>query len=846
VQIVDFATDMHFAYPIKNRSEELEVLKRFEGQTVRSQGFSIKAIRWDNAPESRSRAVDEWLTSCGIQSQPTDPYSSAMNGAAERAILTSASAAKTMRIAAGLPKNLWAEMYKTANFLHQFTPTRLHDKDAAAGMTPYERKNKCLPDISFLRTIGCTAYVHIHKPIRRALDPQAKKGRLIGYTEFPPGYRILLADNTIVNSSHVTFSENVPANLSTTLKLNTAPSYYTSSGPKDPDYADWMDLEVPSEISLPPPPSRNSQTQPAQDLADDIDREETDDGTLAVERYLEPPLAEIVEAERPKRQRKPSSLYADESWETVGRRGKAKAVKRISYREAIKDERLRRSMVAELKNLFKGPNPAAAIVDLPSGRHAISCTWAHKYKYKPNGEFERAKSRVCPRGYEQIPHIDFNPSEVSSPVISLGATFLFLNIVVQRRMHRIVVDIDSAFTIPELKEEVYMQFPPGMKKVPGKAIRLFHSLNGMKQASFNWHGKARSHLTAIGFKSSGVDSCFFYRWKSDMLSMVILFVDDFHIASDDESILADIVVGFKKVFPCKTQPGNSYLGMSIDTINDGDLAIGQEAMIEEVLALTNLTDCKPVFTPAVPSVRLIRLPPDEVQDQSIQNFPYRQALGILLWIARCSRPDIFFAVGQLASHASNYGEQHIQALKHCVRYLKGTKDLRLVLRAGAKSILLRAYADADFAGEPQENERPMHSLTGSLIFIQGTGPIFWQSKLQDTISRSTAEAEYRASSSVAQQVTEYRIFLEEIGFAQPESTVIYQDNQACIAMTKSALCSSKSRHIKLDHHYIRQQVREGEIKLEYCPTTDMIADIFTKALPKAQFEKLRDLLLFAL
>ncbi len=140
----------------------------------------------------------------------------------------------------------------------------------------------------------------------------------------------------------------------------------------------------------------------------------------------------------------------------------------------------------------------------------------------------------------------------------------------------------------------------------------------------------------------------------------------------------------------------------------------------------------------------------------------------------------------------------------------------------------------------------MHSLTGGLIYMLGTGPIFWQSKLQETISKSTAEAEYRATSSIAQQISSYRIILEETGFTQSDPTIIFQDNQACIAMTNSVLCSSKSRHIKLDHHYIRQQVREGEVSLVYCPTEQMIADIFTKALPKPQFEKLRDLLFTAL
>ena len=79
--------------------------------------------------------------------------------------------------------------------------------------------------------------------------------------------------------------------------------------------------------------------------------------------------------------------------------------------------------------------------------------------------------------------------------------------------------------------------------------------------------------------------------------------------------------------------------------------------------------------------------------------------------------------------------------------------------------------------------------------------------------------------------------------AQATATTIWEDNQAAIAMTKSVLCSSKSRHIKLDHHYIRQQVNNGEVELKYCPTSEMVADILTKALDRRRFEKLRSILL---
>ena len=871
LMIVCLATDLHFSFPLKFKSDELDVLKRFEGQVVRSQGYRIHSIRWDNSKEQRSREVDAWLTASGIRSEPTAAYSSAMNGAAERAIQTDAAVARTLRIAAHLPKPLYAELFRTASFLHQYTPSRLNDDDAAAGMTPYERFHGKKPDVSFLRTIGCVAYVHVHKPCRKALDPTAVKGRLIGYTMFPRGYRVLLDDNRIVGSPHVTFSE---------AGSTSAPGWYTAQGPVDPDFSDWRPVIAatapPRTSALPraslpaaptsplPPPTPSRASNPYSVLSSDDDDGDADaedvlvdgspaplsdllsespavpDNELRLEQYLLPELS-VLAPSLPTRTGAPSCSLSRLPPPSHARR--VCAVKKITYRDALQDDRLRKSMLAEIHALFTGADPPAEIVDLPPGRRPIGCTWAHKLKYKATGEFDRAKSRVCPLGYQQVPGIDFDPSKVTSPVISLGGSFLFLNIAAQRRMKRTLLDVDGAFALITLQEEVYMRFPPGMKAPPGKAIRLRHSLNGLKQSGFNWHEKAHAHMLQQGFRHSQIEPCLYWKWVDDSLQMVALYVDDFHIAADNPDHLLPIIEGFKSVFPCKTQNGSMYLGMIITDCENGDIEIGQEACIDGLLSLLNLTDCCPVGTPAVPNRRLVKA---TTQDETVKSFPYRAAVGSLLWLARCSRPDIFFAVTQLAAHASCFNLEHVQAVKHCARYLKGTRHLRLRLRHGAPGTLLRAYADADFAGEPQENDQPMHSLSGSVLYIAGTGPIFWQSKLQPTLSRSTAEAEYRSSGLAAQHVAAYRTILQELGFAQPDPTLIYEDNQACIAMTNSLLCSSKARHIKLDHHYIRQQVREGEIALTYCDTTSMIADIFTKALPKIQFVKLRNLLMTAL
>ncbi len=153
------------------------------------------------------------------------------------------------------------------------------------------------------------------------------------------------------------------------------------------------------------------------------------------------------------------------------------------------------------------------------------------------------------------------------------------------------------------------------------------------------------------------------------------------------------------------------------------------------------------------------------------------------------------------------------------------------------------YADSDFAAEPEENDSPMCSTSGMVAYMHGIGALYSSVNLEKTISHSTAEAEYKSISRASKFVEGIRQFLEELGFPQLSPTVIYNDNQAAIAMSKQSFSSSSTRHMKIKFHYIRQLVKDGSVKVSFLPTTSMIADMMTKALDRVLFERFRKMLL---
>jgi hypothetical protein len=171
----------------------------------------------------------------------------------------------------------------------------------------------------------------------------------------------------------------------------------------------------------------------------------------------------------------------------------------------------------------------------------------------------------------------------------------------------------------------------------------------------------------------------------------------------------------------------------------------------------------------------------------------------------------------------NPGRIHWEAVKRVFRYLLGTKDWKLVY--GATDGGLEGYTDAD--GSSQEHR---HAISGYVFLING-GAISWSSKKQELVTLSTAESEYVAATYAAKEAIWLRRIIGEVFQPLTEPVTLYSDSQSAIALTKDGSYHARTKHIDIRYHFIRFVVQNKSIKLIYCPTEDMTADILTKALP---------------
>jgi hypothetical protein len=213
---------------------------------------------------------------------------------------------------------------------------------------------------------------------------------------------------------------------------------------------------------------------------------------------------------------------------------------------------------------------------------------------------------------------------------------------------------------------------------------------------------------------------------------------------------------------------------------------------------------------------------------------YMAMVGSLIYVAMVSRPDIALAVQVLGRSLQASTQEHITAAKRVMRYLKGTSHLTLSYGGERGAGDLIGYCDADYAGDRQTRR----SVTAFVFKING-GAISWASKLQPTVALSTAEAEYMSLCAGTQEAIHLRRLLGDMGFRQSKPTTILEDNQACIAMSKHSGDHSRTKHIDVKYHFVREKVASGEIAVTYVPSEHQLADLLTKPLDKTKIQYLR-------
>lgn len=191
-----------------------------------------------------------------------------------------------------------------------------------------------------------------------------------------------------------------------------------------------------------------------------------------------------------------------------------------------------------------------------------------------------------------------------------------------------------------------------------------------------------------------------------------------------------------------------------------------------------------------------------------------------------TQPNLSYAMSMLSRFNSNPGLKHWVTLMHVLQYIKGTLEFAIVLGGkGNHSINPFGYVDSDYNGDSDT----CWSCAGH-VFLQAGGPTAWGSQYQPTVTLSTTEAKYMALTCSAWQIIWMHAAMSEVGFPQPKPACLIGDNAGSISLTKNTKKNLCIKHINIRHHYIHECVEDSDITIEYVPTANNLADLFTKPL----------------
>lgn len=317
--------------------------------------------------------------------------------------------------------------------------------------------------------------------------------------------------------------------------------------------------------------------------------------------------------------------------------------------------------------------------------------------------------------------------------------------------------------------------------------------------------------------------------------IIAIYVDDLLIAGPSKNDISEIKRALNGRFQMSDLgPCTHYLGISVrrDRANRS-IYLSQRGYIEKFLKDLGMWDVKTAVTPLDSS----RLPeaPQGYQAADALKSKYQRAVGLLMYAMLGTRPDIAYAVSVVSRFSANPTTDHWLAVQRILRYLRGTLDLELAFSGDLRPLV--GYSDADWAGDISTRRS-----TSGYVFSIGTGPISWSSKRQSTVSLSTCEAEYIGQTQATKEAVWLRNLLAELTYMNERdipTTIIYGDNQGAIALAKNPKFHGRSKHIDIQHHYVREKVEDRTVGLKYIETSKQIADGLTKPLSKVPFLQFR-------
>jgi len=876
--------------PMPDKKVVMGYIQLFVAKIERQLGGRTRFIRSDGGLEFKSKEASLWYSRTGITHQISPRYSPELNGVAERFNRTSKEMIGAMLATASVGHEYWDHAARYASMMLMKTSKGDDGINAwfkLTGRQPALDKTMMFGELAFVQVPAET------RSKARFDTDKGNLCRVIGQDEAVSGWTVRIeADGRLLNSRDVKSATGEPLRSPQTIQekdkrerrgtRDRAPSPERQAEMRG--VVDVARPEGDEDIPLVKQPSAVEREQrpgtPSLPRASDDQQDATDSvqQPVAVEEVVRPEGDQLIPsveqptiedealpgtgipAEPPTRASLPKTTleparrsgrlagrvdlaakeHSQPRWYGEGGRDAYLASEVVmlaktnpstipsTAREALRGpdaDRWREAMDREIDNIES--KDTWIETTLPAGRKAVDSRWVFAIKTDADGKVVKYKARIVAKGFSQQPGIDFE--ETYAPVSRLASLRILLTIGAAHDLELFQVDVEGAYLNGKLAEVIYMRYPEGMKRKRGSNIlRLVKSLYGLKQSARVWWTELGEALEGIGFKRLERDWGLYHCDSARHGAIIVLaYVDDLVVACKSRKGIEEVLKMMRGLWKI-TEIGavSQILGLKVERDRKTrSIHLSQPAYIDSLIPRF---PGHANYHPTVPLAAHRDGSPSQTDrnDTAVELTPYREVIGCLMWISGATRPDISFSVNYLARFsASPQGTHWNQALR-LVAYLVKTRTHGLVLGA-IDTVELQGWVDADYAGCPDTRR----STTGHVFQLWGS-TIAWTSKRQATVAQSTLEAEYIAAAEAAREAIYLRGLLAELKVdVLKRETTLYCDNKGAISLAENPGVHQRSKHIEVRHHFIREQVENRVLKLEYIKSDAQTADILTKPLP---------------
>lgn len=803
--VIDDYTRFAQVFVIKTKDETSKCMKlalqKLQAQFPGPGAF--KKLRCDGGSEFVNEKMSELLQSLGIEYEIAEPNTHEHNATVERFNRTIQERGRSLLFESGFSPSMWGLAVQAAEWLYNRTPHAAIDY-----ITPYEQFYGKSPDLKQIKIFGSKVEVLDENiPRSQKFMSRSKVAYLVGFRNTgyilydPITKKTFNSCNVRIDESQAYGSEILSPETESTFEIDTE----TVDDETNQSNINPIQVEN-SPLKAPTIDENDSFTivESTIQLEDDWSDSESDTQRIMIHSTKTYP-----------------SNFGD--YEDFHKIHYSKEIP-MTYADALSEENKslwETPIKSELQSL--ADNNVWEIVPRKSDMQIVPVKWL--FTVKSDG---KRKARLVAVGCQDKEK--YESQEKVAPTPSLASIRWAFALASKHNWDLVQLDVKTAFLYSKIDREKYIRIPDGVNTDSKKFVcKLKKALYGLATAPKCWNQTFDEFIQSCGYNQSTRDPCVYSIANGDRISILIVHVDDILITGNDPKMMKETCENLKLKFEIKDLGfPKKFLGFEIEKCKNKKLFIHQSAYIDEILTEFRMVESLSKPTPMMPIAnhKLVK------SDSKDCTFPYKQAIGALLYVSNYTRPDIAFAVNYLARFQADPKPFHWTLIKRIFRYLKGTKSMGIMYEC-QKSENFDVFVDADHAGDPSRK-----STTGYVVRMFGC-PIMWCSRKQVTIAESTGEAEYVAICEAARDILFLTRLTTEVVFPVQYPIVVYEDNIAALRKCNSSCAKGRLKHLELKYFKVREYVKENILKIVKIDTGSQVADILTKPMLEQGFVKFR-------